>query len=108
MARCTIAILLVFCGLLMMSSLQSADAWQKPRKPWPQKPHPPYYWLWPPGGYRFIHSECCAKFQQIGDSCFREITGALATKKATLKTITDFCSAKQLFDGSGSPSPSPL
>jgi hypothetical protein len=108
MARRTVAIILVFCALIMMSTLQPVAAKQRPRKPWPQKPRPPYYWLWPPGGYPVIHPECCGKFQQTEDSCLREIFVALATKKATLQTITEFCAQKQVVEGLGSRSPPPM
>jgi hypothetical protein len=108
MARRTVAIVLVFCVLMMMSTLQPVAAQQRPRKPWPQKPRPPYHWLWPLGGYPVIHPECCRKYQQTEDSCLWEIIDALATKKATLQTITEFCSTKQVFEGLGSPSPSPM
>jgi hypothetical protein len=108
MARRTVAIVLVFCVLMMMSTLQPVAAQQRPRKPWPQKPRPPYHWLWPPGWYPVIHPECCRKYQQTEDSCLWEIIDALATKKATLQTITEFCSTKQVFEGLGSPSPSPM
>jgi hypothetical protein len=108
MARCTAAIILVFCALIMMSALQPVAAHQMLRKPWPQKPRPPYHWLWPPGGYTVIHPECCGKYQQTEDSCLKEIIDALATKKATLKIITEFCATKQLFEGLGSPNPSPM
>jgi hypothetical protein len=108
MARRTVAIVLVFCVLMMMSTLQPVAAQQRPRKPWPQKPRPPYHWLWPLGGYPVIHPECCRKYQQTEDSCLWEIIDALATKKATLQTIAEFCATKQVFEGLGSPSPSPM
>jgi hypothetical protein len=108
MARRTVATILIFCALIMISTLQSAAAQQMQGKPWPNKPRPPYYWLRPTGAYPVINPECCGKYQQTEDSCLRKIIDVLATKKATLKTITEFCATKHLFEGLGSPSPSPM
>ncbi|MBV8802909.1 MAG: hypothetical protein JO131_08125 [Gammaproteobacteria bacterium] len=78
---------------------------------WPQKPRPPYDWLFPPGGYpileKILHQGCCASYQQISDYCLQQVIGIVATKKATTKSVKAFCAANHMFEDSRSPSPAP-